>query len=1324
MISYSRELPKPKSETEFEEMCAIVYGEVFGDPLPKLNGRRGQKQAGVDVYVRSRTGRIGIQSKRYKDGSLTLKHVAEEVRKAEEGPVAIVTLIVATTAANDAKLLADVMAFSDEREAAGKFPVQIEFWDDIRAHVARFATLQALYDPHAPGALFRKVMQGQEGMAQSIALISQDLQHRANSAFDTSLPGPLASSVNNAFTRQIDAIKDLLEAARYREANDRLEILAPSFPLLDAHQKARWHVQRGICRIHLFGSKGAAEDLITASELYPQDAKIVAAGIRGLVLQHSYEAAITTGNLAIREWPASVDVWTAVALARVENGEKISIDDVPPQMVSEPRVVSLLCWAALDAHDNVLAANYAQRLLALPAPSLAEKTTAFTAVLSWATEKPIARDFGFMDADARRALMSATAALEPRQENIWANQSLASVPADASNLCWAYYLLDRYEDVLAMCAEAPVQIGLSKRMVSLKLVSLKALGRLDELMETAPKYIEQIEPSAVAAVAEVAAWRGHVELVQQLAEHVRDDNEGYDSSTVAALAGMAMLNAGRRDDAIRVVADVSVRNGYKHAAAVVAARVLLAAGDKDLANARIDEVIATLPDDVNDDTRIMLADCLFFLKRHREAAKLYERYCIPGHFSMLHTRLLDCYVESGNRARARALLATFPPGWAEDDDAREAAISLAQRAADWPRLLELAKHQLAQRPSSIGSWLLRLIAERHGGSRQTFLNLFQELPEILGGSVRQQAQLAALQLQYGQSQAGVRRLYRMIRSNMHDANAASAYMTCMFMRVGASTLNVVSAAAPGTTVQMMDDAGVTVTVNIDPEDAGELPPHEDFQAPNATSSGYLYGAQAGDRIEIPGQFGGVRAYTVVSVMTVQLALLRKLQERLHSSPDGLPAVWSVNMQSQDGELDLTEMAAILSRSSESARNVFDTYAANPITIGVCAKVLGVTSLELAQGWPSDGPPIRVCEGDHNERESALRNIDNVDTAIVVDMCTLGEIVALDCEAALACYPRIYITSAAVHALHGLIESIQDDRSIGRAAHIDGQVRFVEYGDQYKQTRLGYLERVKAAIEQHCTVQPTYGTGDVPEELTELEELLGEDEYEALLLAKELGATLLTLDLVLRHFASTLGVHGVWPQPFLANAAMKGVLLVDKYRFATQALFRSNRTFIAVESEDILLMCRQGGPALRFGLEKVRTVFQSMQSDAFSCTHVVEGVIRGITSGPVTLGVIRELVEYLYEALFRHPEHLPDLEERALKLMRSISRAFASVPSWLPVPSVKETAERSREGICKYLEEGVRVAVRRASEAVTERQFPFEITKASVIPELRLARTVK
>lgn len=79
------EIPPPKNETDFERMCAQVYGVVFKDPNPKMNGRRGQKQGGVDVFVKSADiGRIGIQCKKYTLKPVKWEDVLEEVAKADE----------------------------------------------------------------------------------------------------------------------------------------------------------------------------------------------------------------------------------------------------------------------------------------------------------------------------------------------------------------------------------------------------------------------------------------------------------------------------------------------------------------------------------------------------------------------------------------------------------------------------------------------------------------------------------------------------------------------------------------------------------------------------------------------------------------------------------------------------------------------------------------------------------------------------------------------------------------------------------------------------------------------------------------------------------------------------------------------------------------------------------------------------------------------------------------------------------------------------------------------------------------------------------------
>lgn len=113
------EISKPTEDGAFEDMCARIYVTVFNDPLPQTNGRRGQKQGGIDVFVDAPEGRLGVQCKKYADGALKFKHVEHEVSEADKANAPIVRLIVATTAMSDVVHLREVQDLTDARVAKG-----------------------------------------------------------------------------------------------------------------------------------------------------------------------------------------------------------------------------------------------------------------------------------------------------------------------------------------------------------------------------------------------------------------------------------------------------------------------------------------------------------------------------------------------------------------------------------------------------------------------------------------------------------------------------------------------------------------------------------------------------------------------------------------------------------------------------------------------------------------------------------------------------------------------------------------------------------------------------------------------------------------------------------------------------------------------------------------------------------------------------------------------------------------------------------------------------------------------------------------------------
>ena len=62
----------PNDPTAFESLCLYLWKDIWQDSGAQKNGRRGQKQDGVDIFGREKGQLIGVQCKQ-KDGRLWAK---------------------------------------------------------------------------------------------------------------------------------------------------------------------------------------------------------------------------------------------------------------------------------------------------------------------------------------------------------------------------------------------------------------------------------------------------------------------------------------------------------------------------------------------------------------------------------------------------------------------------------------------------------------------------------------------------------------------------------------------------------------------------------------------------------------------------------------------------------------------------------------------------------------------------------------------------------------------------------------------------------------------------------------------------------------------------------------------------------------------------------------------------------------------------------------------------------------------------------------------------------------------------------------------------
>lgn len=127
----SARYPKPTSWDEFEAICQSSFKTRWNSPNLQRHGRPGQAQQGVDIYGDDNfTAHVGIQCKNTVHG-LASKLINTEIANAEKYSTPLQSLYIATTADTDAKLQAYARRVSLARRHAGKFTLDIVFWDAI-----------------------------------------------------------------------------------------------------------------------------------------------------------------------------------------------------------------------------------------------------------------------------------------------------------------------------------------------------------------------------------------------------------------------------------------------------------------------------------------------------------------------------------------------------------------------------------------------------------------------------------------------------------------------------------------------------------------------------------------------------------------------------------------------------------------------------------------------------------------------------------------------------------------------------------------------------------------------------------------------------------------------------------------------------------------------------------------------------------------------------------------------------------------------------------------------------------------------------------------
>ena len=1139
-------------------------------------------------------------------------------------------------------------------------------------------------------------------LAEYLAPLFSGNRAAASTLLADELPTVSQTSESTLASRQLDRISKLHNDHRYLDAQAQLELIEEDLNTFDGHQQARWYFLRGMCFWHLSDDVNAAADLEMAASLYLDDERIVAGQVRAYMLKNDVQAAIQVGQAAIVRFPDSYSVWVALTNARLLNREQLTAEEIPKAFRDKSGAWQMLASSMAGAGDDEGAVGTIRKAMEQSDSSIFILENYLRLVLRLATANPFHVNTRSQPQDRRGLILDAMSKFDDREGVLWAEQSPRTKTEIVFHLAYAHLLLGQPTEALSII-DAGRQRGVPEDELTAR-VELEALCDLHRQSDAVARFadrIEQLPDEARVIYGQACLVENNAEMLAAAysAQLSQPDTDGSRKATrILRHMHWELLLRHEQNEVVRgELAHLGITPQTSSISdGVLAARAY--AGDEAMSQAFEDRVAELAPQSSDLLDLSMASQWMLHARRYHDAIAMLERILPRDSFSPLHVDLLHCYALSEQRSKVRDLLESLPGEWRHSADARHVALSIYGEAGDWPKMRELAELLVNESPSDAAGWLLfiQVLANENPGQMDDYV---ARLPVLLNGTVQEQLKLANVELSRGMQERGLDRIYRAMRLNGDDVDAAAGHISLMIMASSAieAIQALPTAVEIGTSVELEDSAGKNGYVSID--FSSELPPAPsgEFIAADSPQAARLLGLKVGDTTSVS-SLVGEQTLTVKRIITIHRRLLDLSYE--HVSNSVVPSKTLVAMSiptREDGELDVSFFVDQIEQKKAQSLNTISLYGQHQATLGLLARLLGVDVIDLVRGWPDEGSLLQVSTGigphDVFPSETTQDQPWVIDLSMLVELATLGVLDVLEL------FPRLYVTAATKQLLDVKVETSARYRKSGTLFSRDGQLGMQEQTEEVWRKEREFLESIGTAIEAFCQVVPAYGPPEQSEQLQMLKDILGHEDYAVLLACQEHGAGLLSLDARLRDLAGLLGIVGASPQMLLREALRMDRITPEEYSRALIRLVMSRRNFVSIRAVDLIVMMNQGEAFANFGINRLRSYLAEVQLAFHTAVPVIVDFVCGMyMQKRCNLGVMLQLIEYCFEPLFGHPHRLENFRQLALE------QVFLKFYRFKISPAARRAIERS-----------LQAAEQRAERPLKQVKLDAEISYGYVTP---------
>jgi tetratricopeptide (TPR) repeat protein len=1186
------QISKPADEQAFERASVALWRGLLNDPSVQRNGRRGQRQNGVDLFgIRNDDAEwhVGIQCKLKSEGHfLTEPEVRDEVRKALTFKPPLREYYITTTAPDDVAMQELAREITQALAKEGKkLRVFVWGWNTLEEKISEDSAARKAFDPTY--GLFSEELLDETRKISSAQVDTRSELRAGFARLETlmvevggrglAVPPGDATVALTAVEAQIDA-----EIDGYRDLNNDSKTLT-ALPLLEkllervktsASGRILFRIKANIghCLLSLGKEEEAAAMLLVAYEHAPDEPKAIANKAFGLLLRGDWRELLTFGIPLLAADPRNE--WLAGYLVQAARFD-LTITD-PLSIIPEPLHGSLAVqiglvdfarrrraagewWPLaretarahpLDPHAIRFAAeadideiSSSERFRRTQLLSSADRTRleVAAAALTAQWERERVKDGGIRPDDAALCgnLLVALRALGDLRTGLEiARQGLSLAPDDVELITRAVVIaFDAGDQTLT--AELIVRLPRNHDSVLLRFQFHAARAEWNDIVRLCAEDAELFPPTEAAvmsATGRLAAIKISFSDPTERAEQI--------SAVARDVAGDARSSI--------VVAEFARREGL----ATVAAAAFKAALDH-------------IDGDSHAADRQMVA--------HHAARR--------GDWSIV-ADLLDGHVEEHHDNDELGMLAQ---AFVNDSPIRQRALSFFERLSDEVRDLPFYLHAQGLMHFNRGALpeaatvLRKAVATRP--DLDNYIALFSVLYRLdrgdeikpivdgidldnVSGSPGQKMFLAQVMRRAGEGEKALRYAYGVLQSAKNDPDACLRYFGLIMMDPEDGFIPAAEIVGVDTWVQLESDRHDVHSFLIE---EGKDRPAEDVLSPCHPTAAAALGRKVGDEFEMPVGFGEVRRWRVTAIKHKYLHALHDVMENFEKRFPNARGFYTVAMEEGDIQPALEQVR----RVSESSRKVADLYLVQNCPINFVVSKRGRGTIGFVEYIRSLDFDIRTCDGTEVERVAARRILEqHRDAGAVLDTYTAWTAATMDAFDVLkAVFGTIIVPQSVIDELRMVRDehSVPAERSMTIAWH-NGEFIRQEHTPEEAAERRRYIEEQISRIESACEVRPV----SIPDEPTELAGVIYQSfGAHALDAANLAGAqhVLVSDDMYFRQYGeAACSAKGVWLQAVYSYARDLGIADHRRYVDLIVGLAWRRHGHLALNADTMLTAIRE------------------------------------------------------------------------------------------------------------------------------------------------------